>query len=193
MRGRPGKPIDLMVQEGKKHFGKDEIEARRQHEEELTTSSGKLVAPPWLKENLVAYREWRRIIKQYHDVNFISVQDINHIARYCEIYSQLLDLIERRKKIAETGFVWSERMEVKFCLGELYGIKQAEDVWEKIMHIISTDGLLRIDKAINSKAATLTAMEDRLYLNPRARVSNVPKQKKPAPEDPLQAAGFGGL
>jgi hypothetical protein len=45
-------------------------------------------------------------------------------------------------------------------------------------YIMSTPGLIAIDKAINAKLAELDRLDDRLFLNPLAKVRNVPKKKK---------------
>jgi hypothetical protein len=73
---------------------------------------------------------------------------------------------------------------------EKNGARWAKKTWQKINYLMSLGGLLSIDKAINAKLAALNAMEDRLFLHPLARVKNVPKKEKKAPEDP-NAVMFG--
>lgn len=50
---------------------------------------------------------------------------------------------------------------------------------EKIEWLISISGVLQIDKAINQKAMVMTQMEDRLFLNPLAKIKNVPRKETP--------------
>ena len=62
----------------------------------------------------------------------------------------------------------------------------------KINYIVSVDGVLKIDSAINKKMDMLIKMEDRLFLNPLSKVKNVPK-KEPKTIDPATAKGFGNV
>ena len=57
---------------------------------------------------------------------------------------------------------------------------------------ISLDDLIKLDSLINKKMDLLTKMEDRLFLNPLAKIKNVPK-KEEEKEDPLVAKGFDNL
>jgi len=47
--------------------------------------------------------------------------------------------------------------------------------------------LLRIETAINKKMDMLIKMQDRLFLNPLAKVKNVPKKEKVKPNNPLES------
>lgn len=56
--------------------------------------------------------------------------------------------------------------------------KRAEKLVEYVMLAYSTKGILELDKAINAKLTVLAQMEDRMFLNPLAKIKNIPKQEK---------------
>jgi hypothetical protein len=64
-------------------------------------------------------------------------------------------------------------------------------VKKQLRAMIAVDGLLRIETAINKKMDMLIKMQDRLFLNPLAKVKNVPKPKKEE-KPPSKFAKFGG-
>ena len=74
-------------------------------------------------------------------------------------------------------------------LPEVYSRQRAVKTFEKIDYILSVAGLLALDKAINAKMDALVKMEDRLFLNPVAKIKNVPK----TPEKKLDAAAERGF
>lgn len=60
--------------------------------------------------------------------------------------------------------------------------RQKQNLFRKIDYIISTDGLLTVETAINKKMDMLIKMEDRLFLNPLAKIKNIPKQPEEEPK-----------
>ena len=63
---------------------------------------------------------------------------------------------------------------------------------KKIDYLLSSDGLLTLESAINKKMDMLIKMEDRLFLNPLAKVKNVPKQVKVEEAPESRWTKFGG-
>jgi hypothetical protein len=100
-------------------------------------------------------------------------------------FSEYRDLLRRRTRI---NAICAEPDDI-----ETY-IQDSEEfdykIRQKFLDAVSTAAVLQIDKAINSKMDMLIKMEDRLFLNPLAKIKNVPKKEKETAKDPLQAAGF---
>ena len=59
--------------------------------------------------------------------------------------------------------------------------------WE---YFTSLDGLIKLDKAINTKLKTILDIDDRIFLNPASKVRTLPIRRKPKPEDKLGDMGF---
>jgi phage terminase small subunit len=140
-------------------------------------------------KNEDALDKWAEISVLYDGFDFVSAGDSGLIARYCMTYAEYLDLIVRRKRI--DGIV-QDSDDVFQYLDE----NDADFNWrirKKLMDMCSTGAVLNIDTAINKKMEMLIKMEDRLFLNPLAKVKNVPKKQEEKPQDPMQRAGFGDV
>ena len=111
------------------------------------------------------------------------------LAMYCKTYSEYERLIAAYQKISEI-----EIDDIAFR--EL--IKSAEfasgaeaEAMRYLSQLASLEGILKIETAVNKKMDMLLKMQDRLFLNPLAKIRNVPKPKKE--EKPASKFGrFGG-
>lgn len=193
MAGRPAKPIELHLLNGnKRHLTKVEIEQRKKSEVQL--GEHKLVCPPYVRRDENAYKKWKEIVKLYKDIDFVSSADVGLMARYCMAFSEYINLTEHRKACAtirvdtENG----EDTDMLEVLAAKYPVKTAVKMFEKIEYTFSLSGVLAVDKALNAKMTTLVQMEDRLFLNPLAKIRNVPK-KEVKQDDPLGDKGFGNI
>ena len=70
--------------------------------------------------------------------------------------------------------------------------KEIVKLYKDIDYVFSVSGVIAVDKALNAKMSALVQMEDRLFLNPLAKVRNIPK-KEVKEEDPLAGKGFGNV
>ena len=193
MAGRPAKPIELHLLNGnKRHLTKVEIEQRKKSEVQL--GEHKLVCPPYVRHDKNAYKKWKEIAKLYKGIDFVSSADVGLMARYCMAFSEYINLTEHRKVCAtirvdtENG----EDTDMLEVLAAKYPVKTAVKMFEKIEYTFSLSGVLAVDKALNAKMKTLVQMEDRLFLNPLAKIRNVPK-KEVKQDDPLGDKGFGNI
>ena len=141
-----------------------------------------------------AYKKWKEIAKLYKGIDFVSSADVGLMARYCMAFSEYINLTEHRKVCAtirvdtENG----EDTDMLEVLAAKYPVKTAVKMFEKIEYTFSLSGVLAVDKALNAKMTTLVQMEDRLFLNPLAKIRNVPK-KEVKQDDPLGDKGFGNI
>lgn len=171
--GRNAQPIGILQANGKKHLTKAEIDDRKNTEVKL--GNKKLICPGYIKNNVIAYSKWKEIIKIYKDVDFISSSDSGVLARYCTTFSEYRDLLERRNRINSISEN-SDNIEDYIENNEEFNRSNKK----QLNDMISTNAILQLDTAINRKMDMLIKMEDRLFLNPLAKVKNVakPPEKK---------------
>lgn len=185
--GRNAQPISIVKANGRKHLTKAEITVREKSE--IKFGDNKLKCPTFIKTDVFAFAKWKEITKLYKDIDFVSSGDVGLLARYCMTFSEYQKLLEHRQRIDSLDGVNFEDMPV---IEQRLGEETAAKLLNKINYILSVDGVLKIDTAINKKMDMLIKMEDRLFLNPLAKVKNVPKQEKKS-DDPLAAKGFGNI
>ncbi|HEY5576219.1 MAG TPA: hypothetical protein VIK34_05820 [Clostridiaceae bacterium] len=179
MAGRNAKPINLHIAGGNpSHLTKAEIQKRQ--ETEIKLGNSKLICPSYIKNNANAYGKWKEITKIYKDVDFVSSGDAGLLARYCMTHSEYLNLCEIRNSVCGLQADWAE-----------YGGLFPEEFQENIEKLLMSNVELQLESAINKKMDMLIKMEDRLFLNPLAKVKNIPK-KEPTKEDPLKNR-FGNI
>lgn len=191
--GRNAKPIDLIMADGnKRHLTKAEIEHRKNTE--IRFGNNKLVCPKHIKNNKNAYAKWKELIRLYKDFNFVASGDVGMLGRYCMAYSEYLDLIERRAIINQLSINIEEHYYIEKELKDAeVPEKRIEKMIEKYEFILSIGGLIALDKAINAKMDALVKMEDRLFLNPLAKIKNVPKKPPEEEKTELDQNGFGDI
>lgn len=191
--GRNAKPIDLIMADGnKRHLTKAEIEHRKNTE--IRFGNDKLVCPKHIKNNKNAYAKWKELIRLYKDFNFVASGDVGMLGRYCMAYSEYLDLIERRAIINQLSINIEEHYFIEKELKDAeVPEKRIEKMIEKYEFILSIGGLIALDKAINAKMDALVKMEDRLFLNPLAKIKNVPKKPPEEEKTELDQNGFGDI
>jgi phage terminase small subunit len=181
--GRNAKSIALHLAEGNPNrLTKAEIEARKQSEIKLGKSDLKNIQPPdYVKLDVVAYSKWQSAMKNYREaarngIEILSTSDVEVLAKYCITYSEYLALIERRKRVDELDFV-SLRDDSR----KIRGPKR-----KAMNEVLRLKEVLSIETAINKKHEILIKLEDRLFLNPLAKVKNVPKPVRKAPVNPME-------
>lgn len=130
---------------------------------EIKIGTNKLVCPDFVKNDIVAFAKWKELVKIYKDFPNVSSSDVGMIAKYCVTYSQYLEAIENKK-----------RFEARYN------------------GAVPIDDIVKLDGLINKKLDLLLKMEDRLFLNPLAKIKNVPK-KEEVKKDPLAERGFGNV
>jgi len=178
MGGRNGQPVNLILAKGlSHHLTKAVIEQRKAAE--IKTGTKNLKCPDYVKNDVNAFKRWKEIIKIYKDADYVSSGDVGMLARYCMTHSEYLRLLDSRKHLEALEADWSQ-----------YGDILPEDFSYRIDQILKLNPLLQLETAINKKMDMLLKLEDRAFLNPLAKVKNVPKKEPPAQEDP-NAGMFG--
>lgn len=177
--GRNAQPIDILTAKGSKHLTKVEISQRKQSEIKL--GDNKLKCPDFIKNDVAAFTKWKEITKIYKDVDFVSTGDTGLLGRYCMTFSEYYKLLDQKKRI--------ERFEIDYE-GLLKHFEP--EMLEGLDTFFRFGPVMQLDSAINKKGDMLIKMEDRLFLNPLAKVKNIPKKEEPK-ANPLADKGFGNV
>jgi len=178
--GRNAKPVSLHVAEGNPNrLTKTAIEERKNSEVKLGTKDLKKLKPPaFVKNDLAALGCWKKLLKEYKEAavqgtDLLSSSDVGVLAMYCKTYADYERLINSYQTIDKIAY---DSVDL-----DSY-IEEAEDfnykIKQQLRGMIAVDGLLRIETAINKKMDMLIKMQDRLFLNPLAKVKNVLKPQK---------------
>lgn len=178
--GRNAKPVALHVAEGNPNrLTKEQIASRQETEIKLGQNEiSKLRPPMFIKNDEVALKHWKQHIKEYKSaaeqgVELLTSSDVGMLALYCKTYSEYERLLKAYQSIDQIAF---DNIDLEQYLEESeefdYKVKQ------QLRKMVAVDGLLRIETAINKKMDMLIKMQDRLFLNPLAKVKNIPKPKK---------------
>lgn len=150
--GRNAKPVSVLKIEGKSHKTKSELEARENAEIKLGNKTIKM--PTYVKADKIASQKWRELIKEYklaaeNGIELLTSSDADSLARYCITHSEYISLLEMKSKADEI-----------------------EDLINKQKFIAN------LNNDINKKNELLNRLSDRLFLNPLAKIKNVPQQQK---------------
>lgn len=83
---RPKKPIDAQTA----HLSSAQRQQKKAEENSVTTGADQLKTPPkWLIDD-AAKKEWRRIIKQLHEINIVGNLDRANLGGYCNAYANYI-------------------------------------------------------------------------------------------------------
>lgn len=190
--GRNAKPVGLHLAQGNPNrLTKAQIQARQEGEVKLgKTELEKLKPPDFIKKDAVAHAKWKQCLKQYKEaeadgITLFSTSDAGVLAMYCKTYSEYERLLNSYQSIENISYD-SEDLDEYIEETDIFSIK----IKKQLRAMIAVDGLLRIETAINKKMDMLLKMQDRLFLNPLAKVKNVPKPKEKEPP-PSKFGQFG--
>ncbi|WP_110930948.1 P27 family phage terminase small subunit [Paenibacillus bouchesdurhonensis] len=191
--GRNAKPVSLQLAQGNPNrLTKEEIAARLESEVKLgKTELDRLKPPSFVKDDTIAFAYWKQFLKEYREaakqgIELLTSSDVSMLALYCKTYSEYERLLKSYQTIDKIAYNSVELDEY---------IEESEEfntrVKKQLRAMVAVDGLLRIETAINKKMDMLIKMQDRLFLNPLAKVKNVPKPKKEE-KPPSKFSKFGG-
>jgi len=183
MPGRNAKPIGLHLAEGNPNrLTKAEIAARQEGEVKLGEKDlDKLKLPAFVRKDKAAAKLWRELIKEYklaakQGVELLTSSDVGMLALYCKTFSEYERLQEKYQQIDQVQIDESVFDEL---IGNAEAATEAEaKAIRYLSQLASLEGALKIETAINKKMDMLLKMQDRLFLNPLAKVKNVPQPKK---------------
>ncbi|QMV44459.1 P27 family phage terminase small subunit [Cohnella cholangitidis] len=183
MAGRNAKPINLHLAEGNPNrLTKEQIKARQESEVKLgELDLKKLKKPAFVANDKSAAKIWNELIKEYKSaaeqgVELLTSSDVGMLAMYCKTFSEYERLIDAYQKIREIEI---DDIAFRELIKSAEFASEAEaEAMRYLSQLASLEGILKIETAVNKKMDMLLKMQDRLFLNPLAKVKNVPKPKK---------------
>lgn len=168
--GRNAKPIALHIAEGNPNrLTKRQIGAREKAEKSLYTGTT-FKESPVVRGDLIAHREFLRLKKLYKKIPYMDGLDEQIINRYCLLISQ-------------------EQMLGKTLERMLIDVDEVSNVEDRIAIYKAVAGVT--DKVMKVRDMLLK-VEDRLFLNPLAKVKNLPKLEKKEEKPPSKFSRFTG-
>lgn len=183
MAGRNAKPVALHLAEGNPNrLTKEQIQQRKDAEVKLGAQDlKKLKKPGYVSKDKIANRIWNELVKEYKSaadqgVELLTSSDVGTLALYCKTFSEYERLLVQYQRLENIAID-------EHILDEYIGRAEAVDevnykALRYLSQLASIEGILKIETAINKKMDMLLKMQDRLFLNPLAKVKNVPKPKK---------------
>ncbi|MGG4439262.1 terminase [Brevibacillus fortis] len=181
MAGRHAKPVALHLAEGNPNrLTKEQIQQRKDAEVKLGAQDlKKLKKPSFVSKDKIANRLWNELVKEYtgaadQGVELLTSSDVGTLALYCKMFSEYERLLVQYQRIENID---------EHILDEYIGRAEAVDevnykALRYLAQLASIEGILKIETAINKKMDMLLKIQDRLFLNPLAKVKNVPKPKQ---------------
>lgn len=164
--GRNAKPIELHLFDNKKHLTKSEIEERKKAQIKLGDKN--FIMPTELENKFYAISKWNEVINIFveSELDLVSTSDTGIIARYCLTYEEYIQAAKILDQfVADNGEI--------LCLDfETY---------------------IKMQKVVDNKNNILTKIEDKLFLNPQAKIKTTAIKKKEESEDPLAKLGLGNV
>lgn len=173
-------------------------EIKRREESEIKLGNDKVVCPMYVKTDTVAYKKWRDLIADYNKakkngIELIKSSDSGILAMYCKTFSEYQVLLKAHQRVSEIHYDCKELDEAIDGENEVGDALFSYKVKKQLRELFSIGGILAIETAINKKMDMLIKMEDRLFLNPLAKVKNIPKKpKEEEVDDPMAKLLSGG-
>ncbi len=185
------KPLELHIHGGNKgRLGADEQEDRA--DAEITMGDLRFSVPENVKKNKAALKKWNEVTKIYKAARLtvVSSTDNGVIGRYCMLYAEYDELIEQRRLVSDLDFPSDDIDEIMAVTDAEYRRARARRLWGIVEYFTKLDGLLKLDKAINTKLKSILDVEDRIFMNPAAKVRTLPIRRKPKAKDDMGDMGF---
>lgn len=194
--GRNAKPASVHIAEGNPNrLTREQLRDRQDSEVKLGKHElEKLKKPGFVSKDKTASKLWNDLIKEYKSaseqgVELLTSSDVGMLGMYCKTYSEYERLLVQYQRIENITI--DEDILYEFVDKAIVADQVNYKALQYLSQLASVEGILKIETAINKKMDMLLKMQDRLFLNPLAKVKNVLKPKKE--EKPVSKFGkFGG-
>ncbi len=180
--GRPPKPYAVIVNEGKSHRTKAELEARRNGEAAFATGES-LREKPETKDNMTAHKEFLRLKKLYTNIGKWDAIYENIINRYCMLYAECREFEEKRERFCKD--LWE--MEADKDAGKF---NEEISTYYRLKNMMQKN-IIDLDKQVQAKRKMLMDIEKESIMTIASSLRNVPK-KEESPSNPLMEVLQGG-
>lgn len=173
----PPKPHIVLLNEGKSHRTKAELEQRKKEEEALVTGE-KLKERKETRQSPVAHKEFRRIIKLLEKIQKNDALYEPIINRYCQLQAECKELEEKREKIFDTLCKLEDDYEKFEKVDELKSYYK--------MLIDLQKNMVNMDKQVQSKRIMLLNIEKENVMTIASALRSIPKKVDEEESDPLK-------
>ena len=194
MAGRKRKPVELHIHDPKKtHLGAEDLAQRE--EAEVSIGEFRFTPCPDVKRNKEASKKWAEITGIYKAAedqisSFVSSSDNGILNRYCALYGEYFDLIRKREKLAAFELPYGPEPDPLFFTPEEMKELRVKKLFGILEYMTSLNALLRLESTINAKAREILHLEDRIFLNPAAKVRTLPIKRKNKRPGRAETEGF---
>lgn len=151
----------------KTHRSGKYIEKRKSHEKKIKIGSHDFVITEKILEHPVAVSTWNRLVKTFKDFEYVTDADIDIIEQYCLTMAAYDDLLNVKRDIESMGLsrvdTYTELQKIKYY----YEKNKIQDM--------------------------IIKLSDKLFINPVARMKNIPKFAEENKDTFLEDMGFGAL
>jgi len=189
---KPRAPAAAKAQNPKCKKAKAEIESAA--EAEITL--GEFIFKPTdeVKAHKKALAKWREITKIYKKSEdqigtYLSDTDNGILNRYCIAHAEWLDMVLQRRELSAFKLPVEDQDDLLLMNAEEYNRHRAKKLWGIYEYSVSLQALLKLDSAIDRKLKAILDLEDRIFLNPAAKVRTLPI-KRHKKRDPAGDIGF---
>jgi len=187
---KPRAPAAAKIQDPKCKDSKAKIESAA--EAEITLGEFVFKPTPEVKQHPRALQKWREITRIYKKAEdqigtYLSDTDNGILNRYCIATAEWIDMVNRRRELAAFELPPEDSTEAILMCQEEYNTYRAKKLWCLMEYTVSLSALLKLDSAIDRKLKAILDLEDRIFLNPAAKVRTLPikRHKKRDPADDL--------
>lgn len=182
--GRPPKPYAVIVNEGKSHRTKAELEARKNGEAAFATGEP-LKEKPETRANVIAHKEFLRLKKLFSNIGKWDAIYENIINRYCLLYAECKDFEEKREQFYRDLWELEDDKEElvdkeEFSLSSYYRMKNQIQ-----------KNIIDLDKQVQAKRKMLMDIEKESIMTIASSLRNVPKKEEKT-SNPLMEVLKGG-
>lgn len=170
----PAKPFSVLTAEGKSHRTKAELKIREEGEKAFITNS-QIKAKKEVKNNKIAYKEFKRIVKLLKNIDKDDALYENVINRYSMLYAECYEFEIKREKFYEK----LEHLENEHNIMEECSLKEYYSLLNSM-----EKNIIDLDKQIQNKRKLMFDIEKENIMTIAAQLRSIPK-KVDDDENPL--------
>lgn len=170
----PAKPFSVLTSEGKSHRTKAELKMREDGEKALT-SNEKIKPKKEVKDNKIAYKEFKRIVGLLENIDKCDALYENVINRYAMLYAECYEFEEKRERFYND----MEKLDNEYEEDEDFTIKE---YYTLLNHM--QKNIIDVDRQIQNKRKMMLDIEKENIMTIASQLRNIPK-KPEENENPL--------
>ena len=170
----PTKPVLVLATEGKSHRTKAELKVREEGEKALKTNQ-KIKPKKEVKNNKIAYKEFKRIVGLLENIDKSDALYENVINRYALLYAECYEFEEKREKFYDGLQKLDDYYEAseEFTAREYYRLLNSME-----------KSIIDLDRQIQNKRRLMFDIEKENIMTIASQLRSIPK-KADNDENPL--------